>query len=71
MAQVDFIYKKDSYTFRISLGQDDISGMYMDFSNTESFPQAIPAYTISYNGEGKECRSVLKISDRPYSITTS
>ncbi|MEG1158552.1 MAG: hypothetical protein RSD64_04195, partial [Christensenellaceae bacterium] len=37
LAQVDFIYKKDSYTFRISLGQDDISGMYMDFSNTKEF----------------------------------
>ncbi|MEG1859934.1 MAG: hypothetical protein RR193_06290 [Christensenellaceae bacterium] len=71
MAQVDFIYKKDSYTFKISLGQDDISGMYMDFSNTKEFSAGDTAYTISYNSEGKEGRSVLKISDRPYSITTS
>ncbi|MEG1656507.1 MAG: hypothetical protein RR292_03385 [Christensenellaceae bacterium] len=71
MAQVDFIYKKDSYTFRIPLGQDDILGMYMDFSNTKEFSAGDTAYTISYNGDGNECRSVLKISDRPYFITTS
>lgn len=74
IAQAVFTWKGDEYTYRQAPGtpEGDISGMFVDFKNTEELKMGDYPYTIRYN-EGAEGASRWhdQMTDSEYSVTMS
>ena len=60
-AQVTFTWNGDVYTYRMAPGtpETDLSGMFVEFDNTEDLTWKDHPFTVSYN-EGKEGKSVWR-----------
>lgn len=73
-AQVMFTWNGDAYTYRMIAGapETDLSGMFVDFANTEDLTWEDYPFTVSYN-EGKEGKSMWhdELTDATYSVTMS
>ncbi|WP_066646593.1 hypothetical protein [Christensenella timonensis] len=73
-AQAVFTWNGDTYTFRMTPGtpETDLSGMFVDFANTEDLTWKDYPFTVSYN-EGAEGKAAWhdELTDVTYSVTMS